>query len=89
MFVPYHNEFIANFMIYLTSFVKKTNSFENVGIVNLLKHFFIIYFCIIFLLWVGIYFNLIKINQLINSYSFLNVYFRIYLMCYARFSLIS
>lgn len=29
MFVPYHNEFIANFMIYLTSFVKKTNSFEN------------------------------------------------------------
>jgi len=46
MFVPYHNEFIANFMIYLTSFVKKTNSFENVSIANLLKHFF----CIIFIL---------------------------------------
>ncbi|KAL5242600.1 hypothetical protein ACI65C_010010 [Semiaphis heraclei] len=25
MFVPYHHEFIANFMIYLTSFTKKTN----------------------------------------------------------------
>lgn len=50
MFVPYHNELIANFMIYLTSFVKKTNSFENVGIVNLLKFFIIIYFCIIFIL---------------------------------------
>ncbi|XP_060848840.1 uncharacterized protein LOC132928291 isoform X1 [Rhopalosiphum padi] len=29
MFVPYHNELIANFMIYLTSFIKKTNSFTN------------------------------------------------------------
>jgi len=37
MFIPYYNEFIANFMIYLTSFVKKTNSFENVGIAYLLK----------------------------------------------------
>lgn len=29
MFIPYQHEFIANFMIYLTSFTKKTNTFAN------------------------------------------------------------
>lgn len=33
IFVPYHQEFIANFMIYLSSFTKQTNSFTNVGII--------------------------------------------------------
>jgi len=41
MFIPYHHEFIANFMIYLTSFSKKTNTLTNVGIVNLLIMFYL------------------------------------------------
>lgn len=39
IFVPYHQEFIANFMIYLSSFTKQTNSFTNVSIIYLLKMF--------------------------------------------------
>lgn len=55
MFIPYHHEFIDNFMIYLTSFTKKTNSFTNVCIVNLLIIFHLL---LIFLAF--FYFGYIK-----------------------------
>jgi len=42
MFIPYHHEFIANFMIYLTSFTKKTNILTKVGIINLLKMLYLL-----------------------------------------------
>jgi len=49
MFISYHHEFIANFMIYLTSFTKKTNILTSVGIINSLKKFYLSFIFVAYL----------------------------------------